>query len=113
MVHRPTDSRLFPIASNKKTLSQLLKSSNAYLASLVAYSTASPPPGSHIMMSVEGSPTGIDDALKRYALGLDERTETMLSLKDARGGSEEYHARTGEPVRLCCVFFFFFFFSCQ
>jgi hypothetical protein len=58
------------------------------------------------MMSVEGLPTGIDDALKRYALGVDGRTETMRSLKDVRGGSEEYHARR-ESLWVCAGFFVF------
>jgi len=34
-------------------------------------------------MSVAGSLAGIDKALKRYALGVDEWREAMRSLKDA------------------------------
>jgi len=67
MVHRPADSRLL---SNRlqqeeeysKLSRQLLKSSNASPASLAAYATASPPPGSHVIVSVAGSLAGIDDA---------------------------------------------------
>ena len=46
-----------------------------------------------------GSLAGIDKALKRYALGVDEWRETMRSLKDA----EE------EVGNLFCLSFFFFF----
>jgi len=44
----------------------------------------------------EGYSVMVDDSLQRYALGVDERRETMLSVKDARGESEEYHGRTEE-----------------
>ena len=109
MVRRSTESRLFPIASNKKRFSQLLKSSNAYLVSPVAYATASPPPGFHVIISVAGSPTGIDDALKRYALGVDERAETMRSLQDARRkwGTSCENGRACAYVLHFCLFSFF------
>ncbi|KIM44176.1 hypothetical protein M413DRAFT_56580, partial [Hebeloma cylindrosporum] len=88
MVHRPADSRLLSnlLQQEKeysKQLSQLLESSNASLASFTAYAAASPPPGSHVIMSIAGSLASIDEALKRYAQGVEEWRETMRSLKDA------------------------------
>jgi predicted secreted protein len=113
MVHRPADSRLLSnlLQQEKeysKQLSQLLESSNASLASFTAYAAASPPPGSHVIMSVAGSLAGIDEALKRYAQGVDEWRETMRSLKDAE---EEVGNIMRDREILCVVFSFFFFVS--
>ena len=87
-----------------KTTHPALESSNASLASFTAYAAASPPPGSHVTMSVAGSLAGIDEALKRYALGMDHWRETMRSLKDAEEEVENI-MREGDPVR--CLSFFF------
>ena len=86
---------------------------NAFLASFAAYATASPPPGSYDIMLVPGSLARIDHAQKRYALGVDEWRQMTASLKDAKGGSGEYHARS-EDLCVCAPLFvlLFFFFSC-
>jgi predicted secreted protein len=91
-----------------KQLSQLLESSNASLASFTAYAAASPPPGSHVIMSVAGSLAGIDEVLKRYAQGVDEWRETMRSLKDA----EEEVGNIMRDRKILCVVFLIFF-SCR
>ncbi|KAF8953680.1 hypothetical protein BDZ97DRAFT_1679053 [Flammula alnicola] len=88
MVHRPADSRLLTnlLQQEKdysKQLNQVLQSSNASLASFAAYAAASPPPASHVIMTVAGSLAAADDALRRYALGVDEWRDTMRLLKDA------------------------------
>jgi hypothetical protein len=112
MVHRPADSRLLSnlLQQEKeypKQLSQLLESSNASPASFTAYAAASPPPGSHVIMSVAGSLASIDEALKRYVQGVDEWRETIRSLKDAE---EEAGNIMRDRKILCVVLFFFFFF---
>jgi len=109
MVHRPADSRLLSnlLQQEKeysKQLSQLLECSNASLASFTAYAAASAPPGSHVIMSVAGSLAGIDEALKRYAQGVDEWRETMRSLKDA----EEAVGGIMRDREILCVMLFFF-----
>jgi hypothetical protein len=65
-----------------------------------------PPPGSHAIMSVASSLAGIDEALKRYALSVDEWRDDAV-VERCRGGSEEYHARPGDPV--CCLSILFFY----
>jgi len=113
MVHRPADSRLLSnlLQQEKeysKQLNQLLESSNASLASFTAYAAASSPPGSHVIMSVAGSLAGVDEALKRYSLGVDEWRETMRSLKDA----EEEVGNIMRDREILCVVCLSFFFSC-
>jgi hypothetical protein len=106
MVHRPADSRL---------LSNLLQQEKEYSKQLsqpsfTAYAAASPPPGSHVIMSVAGSLAGVDEALKRYGLGVDEWRETMRGLKDA----EEEVGNIMRDREILCVFFvslLFFFVS--
>ncbi|KAF8152158.1 hypothetical protein B0H34DRAFT_663986 [Crassisporium funariophilum] len=87
MVHRPADSRLLTnlLQQEKdysKQLSQLLEASNASLSSFTAYASASPPPASNVILSVAGSLAAADEALRRYAVGVDEWRETMRMLKD-------------------------------
>lgn len=87
-MHRPADSRLLAnlLQQEKeysKQLSHLLESSNASLASFTAYAAASPPPGSHVIMSVAGALAAVDQALKRYSQGVDQWRDTMRSLKEA------------------------------
>ncbi|KAF8151813.1 hypothetical protein B0H34DRAFT_624081, partial [Crassisporium funariophilum] len=87
MVHRPADSRLLTnlLQQEKdysKQLTQLLEASNASLSSFTAYASASPPPASNVILSVAGSLAAADEALRRYAVGVDEWRETMRILKD-------------------------------
>ncbi|KAF8152151.1 hypothetical protein B0H34DRAFT_754858 [Crassisporium funariophilum] len=87
MVHRPADSRLLTnlLQQEKdysKQLTQLLEASNASLSSFTAYASASPPPASNVILSVAGSLAAADEALRRYAVGVDEWRETMRMLKD-------------------------------
>ena len=96
MVHRPRRHS----SAFQSPPTSYLHSSNASLA-------RSPPPGSRVIVSVAGPLTGIDDALKRHARGVDEWRQTMRSLEDARRGSGEYHARSGDLVRLCSILSFF------
>jgi hypothetical protein len=58
-------------------------------------------------MSVAGSLAGIDEALKRYAQGVDEWRETMRLLKDAE---EEVGNIMRDREILCVVLCFCFFF---
>jgi hypothetical protein len=58
-------------------------------------------------MSVAGSLASIDEAFKRYALGVDEWRETMRSLKDAE---EQVGNIMRDREILCVVLFFFLFF---
>ena len=60
------------LLQHSKQLSQLLESSNASLASFAACDVASPSSGAHAIMSVADSLAGIDEALKRYALNVEE-----------------------------------------
>lgn len=80
---------------------------------LVAYATASPPPGSHVMMSVAGSATGIDGALKRYALYADERTDgdnaVVEGCKRRKWGLSCENGRACAFVLRFLSFLFFFF----
>ena len=109
MAHRPADSRLLSnLLQQEKEypeqLSQLLESSNASLALFTAYAAASPPPGSHAIMSVAGSLAGVDEALKRYSsVGVDEWRGTMRGLNDA----EEEVGNIMRDREILCVFFVF------
>jgi hypothetical protein len=60
-------------------------------------------------MSVAGSLAGIDEALKRYAQGVDEWRETMRSLKDAE---EEVDIMRDREILCVVLCFCFFLFSC-
>ena len=87
MVHRPSDSRLLVnLLSHEKEyakqLSTLLDSSHASLASFSAYASASAPPASQIIIEVAGALAGADEALRRYALSLEQWQEQLRSLKD-------------------------------
>ena len=113
MVHHPADSGLLSnlLQQEKeysKQLSQLLKSSNASLASFTAYVATSPLPGSHVIMLVAGLLARIDEALKGYVQG--EWMETMHSLKDA----EEEVGNIMQDQEILCVIFFscLIFFFC-
>ena len=55
-------------------------------------------------MLVAGSLAGIDEALKRYALGVDEWREAMRSLRDAERKKSGILCETGKS----CAFFFCF-----
>lgn len=87
MVHRPSDSRLLVnLLSHEKDygkqLSTLLDTSHASLASFSAYASASPPPASHIIIQVAGALAGADEALRKYALSLEQWQDQLRSLKD-------------------------------
>jgi len=110
MVHRPADSRLLSnlLQQEKeysKQLTQLLESSNSSLASFTAYAAASPPPMSHVIMSVAGSLAAVDEALKRYSQGVDQWRDSMRALKEAE---EEVGniMRDREILCVCCIHFF-------
>lgn len=87
MVHRPADSRLlFNLLQQEKDylkqFNQLFNSSAASLHSFTAYAAASPPPTSQVILNVAGLLSAADDALKRYALGVEQWRDTMQLLKD-------------------------------
>ncbi|KAF4622294.1 hypothetical protein D9613_009204 [Agrocybe pediades] len=87
MVHRPPDSRLLTnlLQQEKeytKHLSQVLDASNVSLASFAAYAAASSPPVSQVIMTVAGSLAAADEALRKYAHGVEEWREMMRQLKD-------------------------------
>ena len=87
MVHRPSDSRLLVnLLSHEKDyekqLSNLLDSSHASLASFSAYASASAPPASQIIIQVAGALAGADEALRKYAVSLEQWQEQLRSLKD-------------------------------
>jgi hypothetical protein len=86
MVHRPSDSRLLTnlLGQEKdytRQLTALLDSSPASLASFSAYASASSPPTSHVILAVARSLAGADDALRRYAVSVDEWREHLRHLK--------------------------------
>lgn len=86
MVHRPADSRLLTnLLSNEKEYSKQLVAfldvSHAARASFAAYASASPPPVSHVILSVANSFAGADDGLRRYAASVDEWREHLKGLK--------------------------------
>ena len=87
MVHRPADSRLLSnlLLQEKDYLKQfnlLFNSSAASLDSFTAYAAASPPPASQVILAVAGLLAAADDALKRYALGVEQWRDAMRALKD-------------------------------
>jgi len=87
MVHRPPDSRLLSnlLQQEKeysKSLSQVLDASNVSLASFAAYAAASPPPISQVIMTVAGSLAAADEALRKYAHGVEEWRDMMRQLKE-------------------------------
>lgn len=110
MVHRSADSRLLAnlLQQEKdysKQLGQVIESSNASLASFAAYAAASAPPTSHVIMDVAGALAAADEALRRYARGVDEWREAMRVLKDA----EEEVGNIIRDREILCAFFS----SCQ
>jgi hypothetical protein len=87
MVHRPADSRLLTNLLNaekeySKHLDALLDASHVSLTSLSAYAASSPPPVSHIILAVAASQASADDALRRYALAINEWRDHLSALKD-------------------------------
>lgn len=87
MVHRPADSRLLSnlLQQEKDYLKQfnlLFNAAAASLDSVTAYAAASPPPASQVILAVAGFLTAADDALKRYALGVERWRDSMRLLKD-------------------------------
>ena len=87
MVHRPADSRLlFNLLQQEKDylkqFNQLFNSSAASLDSFTAYAAASPPPASQVILAVANLLAAADDALKRYAIGVEQWRDAMQLLKD-------------------------------
>ena len=87
MVHRPSDSRLLANLLNhekeySKHLLGLLEYSNASLSSFSAYAAASAPPASNAIITVAGTLSGADDALRRYAAAVDIWREQLRELKE-------------------------------
>lgn len=87
MVHRPADSRLLSnlLQQEKDYLKQfnlLFNSAAASLDSFTAYAAASPPPASQVILAVASLLASADNALKRYALGVEQWRDAMRLLKD-------------------------------
>ncbi|KAF7290810.1 hypothetical protein MIND_01322000 [Mycena indigotica] len=86
MVHRPADSRLLGnlLSQEKeyaKHLATLLDHSNASLASVTAYGSASSPASAHLILAVAGSLAAADDALRHYAAAVDRWRDYLKGLK--------------------------------
>lgn len=86
MVHRPADSRLLlNIISHEKDyskqLSSLLDYSQSSLASFSAYASASAPPTSQVIIAVAGALSGADEALRKYAIALEQWQQQLRALK--------------------------------
>ncbi|KAJ6525091.1 hypothetical protein DFH09DRAFT_1046670, partial [Mycena vulgaris] len=86
MVHRPADSRLLAnlLSQEKeyaKHLATLLDHSNASLASVTAYASASSPASAHLILAVAGSLATADDALRHYAVAVDRWRDYLKGLK--------------------------------
>ncbi|KAJ7054839.1 hypothetical protein C8F01DRAFT_1161524 [Mycena amicta] len=86
MVHRPADSRLLGnlLSQEKeyaKHLATLLDHSNASLASVTAYGSASSPASAHLILAVAGSLAVADDALRHYAAAVDRWRDYLKGLK--------------------------------
>ncbi|KAJ7908834.1 hypothetical protein B0H13DRAFT_651370 [Mycena leptocephala] len=86
MVHRPADSRLLGnlLSQEKeyaKHLATLLDHSNASLASVTAYASASSPASAHLILTVAGSLAAADDALRHYAVAVDRWRDYLKGLK--------------------------------
>lgn len=87
MVHRSADSRLLSnlITHEKdytKHLQSLLDISHASFNSLSAYAASSPPPASQVILSVAGSLSNADNALRGYAGAVEEWARYLKELKD-------------------------------
>lgn len=87
MVHRSGDSRLLSnlITHEKdytKHLQSLLDISHASFNSLSAYAASSPPPASQVILSVAGSLSNADNALRGYAGAVEEWARYLKELKD-------------------------------
>lgn len=87
MLHRPADSRLLAnLLSHEKdytkALNVQLDVGHASLASFSAYAAASPPPASRAIAAVAGALVGAQDALRSYALAVDEWCEQLRMLKE-------------------------------
>ncbi|KAJ7026940.1 hypothetical protein C8F04DRAFT_883839, partial [Mycena alexandri] len=86
MVHRPADSRLLAnlLTQEKeyaKHLATLLDHSNASLASVTAYASSSSPASAHLILTVAGSLSAADDALRHYAAAVDRWRDYLKGLK--------------------------------
>ncbi|KAJ7077421.1 hypothetical protein B0H15DRAFT_563308 [Mycena belliarum] len=86
MVHRPADSRLLAnlLSQEKeyaKHLATLLDHSNASLASVTAYASASSPASAHLILAVAGSLSTADEALRHYAAAVDRWRDYLKGLK--------------------------------
>ncbi|KAF8198200.1 hypothetical protein K438DRAFT_2016305 [Mycena galopus ATCC 62051] len=86
MVHRPADSRLLAnlLSQEKeyaKHLGTLLDHSNASIASVTAYASASSPTSAHLILAVAGSLAAADDALRHYAVAVDRWRDYLKGLK--------------------------------
>ncbi|KAJ7242361.1 hypothetical protein B0H12DRAFT_1132450 [Mycena haematopus] len=86
MVHRPPDSRLLAnlLSQEKeyaKHLATLLDHSNASIASVTAYASASSPTSAHLILAVAGSLAAADDALRHYAVAVDRWRDYLKGLK--------------------------------
>ncbi|KAK7047813.1 hypothetical protein VNI00_006141 [Paramarasmius palmivorus] len=87
MVHRSTDSRLLAnLISHEKDYSKhlqtLLDTSHASFNSLTAYASASPPPASQIILAVASSLYNADEALRMYAIAVEQWRQCLVDLKD-------------------------------
>ncbi|KAJ7727236.1 hypothetical protein B0H16DRAFT_1697802 [Mycena metata] len=86
MVHRPADSRLLAnlLTQEKeyaKHLATLLDHSNASLASVTAYASSSSPASAHLILTVAGSLSAADEALRHYAAAVDRWRDYLKGLK--------------------------------
>ncbi|KAK7039341.1 hypothetical protein R3P38DRAFT_2613630 [Favolaschia claudopus] len=86
MVHRPADSRLLAnlLTQEKdyaKHLATLLDHSNASIASVTAYASASSPASAHLILAVANSLAAADDALRNYAVAVDRWRDYLKGLK--------------------------------
>ncbi|KAJ7609657.1 hypothetical protein FB45DRAFT_982388 [Roridomyces roridus] len=86
MVHRPADSRLLAnlLSQEKdyaKHLGTFLDHSNASLASVTAYASASSPESAQVILAVAASLASADDALRHYAAAVDRWRDYLKGLK--------------------------------
>ncbi|KAH8105173.1 hypothetical protein BXZ70DRAFT_1042691 [Cristinia sonorae] len=91
MVHRPSDSRLLVNLLNhekeySKQLASLLEHSQASLTSFSAYASACAPPNSQIIVAVAGAFYGADEALRGYAVAVDQWQQQLKALKEMEDG---------------------------
>ncbi|KAL0948518.1 hypothetical protein HGRIS_011078 [Hohenbuehelia grisea] len=85
MVHRPSDGRLLTnLVSQEKEYSKqysaLFDVSHVSLALFEAYAAASPPPASHFILAVVRSLATAEDALRKYAIALNDSREHLKGL---------------------------------